>query len=124
MPTNVEVLWATLKAALSAQVPPLCIAKDEPDAFEVSGTKPVMQGKQQVEGHYFASLVPKPKDVRFYFFPIYTHAKEFDALSPDLQKALKGKSCFHIKRLSPEVEAEIEALVHQGLTLYQRDGLV
>jgi hypothetical protein len=124
MPTNVEVLWATLKAALSAQVPPLCIAKDEPDAFEVSGTKPVMQGKQQVEGHYFASLVPKPKDVRFYFFPIYTHAEEFDALSPDLQKALKGKSCFHIKRLSPEVEAEIEALVHQGLTLYQRDGLV
>ena len=100
MPTDVEVLWAPLKAVLLTQVPPLRVAKDEPGTFEVSGSKPVVQGKQKVEGHYFASLVPKPKDVRLYFFPIYTHADEFESLSPNLQKALKGKSCFHIERLS------------------------
>lgn len=124
MPTDVDTLWSTLKAALMIQVPPLHVAKDEPGHFELTGTKPVMQGKQQVDGHYFASLMPKPKDVRFYFFPIYTHPDEFGGLSPDLQKDLKGKSCFHIKRLSPEGETEIHELLRRGVELYQRDGLI
>jgi len=124
MPTDVDTLWATLKAALLTQVPPLRVAKDEPNNFELAGTKPVMQGKQKVDGHYFASLVPKPKDVRFYFFPIYTHANEFGALSPDLQKALKGKSCFHIKQLSPEMEKELHQMLTQGVEIYRREGLV
>ena len=124
MTTTVTTIWETLKAALTAQTPPLRIAKDEPETFEVTGTKPVMQGRQQVEGHDFASLVPKPKDVRLYFFPIYTHPDAFGPLSADLQKALKGKSCFHIKRLTPELEAEIQGMLRQGVAVYQAAGLV
>mgnify|MGYP006269364607 CR=1 FL=1 len=124
MKSEINEIWATLQGALQELTPTLRVSKDEAQNFEVSGTKPVMQGKKQVPGHYFASLVPKPKDVRFYFFPIYTHADEFGPLSAELQKALKGKSCFHFKHLTPEMEAEIQQMLQKGLEIYQRDGLV
>jgi hypothetical protein len=67
--------------------------------------------------------VPKAKDCRLYYFPIYTHKDQF-SLSADLQKALKGKSCFHIKKLSPEMEKEIEEMVRKGINLHCKDGLI
>lgn len=82
-----------------------------------------MQGKQKVDGHYFASLIPKSNDVRLYFFPIYTHADAF-TLSEELKKCLKGKSCFHIKTLSLELETEITEVVRTGVRLYKNDGLI
>ena len=83
-----------------------------------------MQGKQKVDGIYFASVVPKPKDIRLYFFPIYTHAAGFENISEGLQKCLKGKSCFHIKKLSPELESDITAMVKRGVDLYKKDELI
>lgn len=87
------------------------------------GTIPAMQGKQKVDGYYFATVVPKPKDCRLYFFPIYTHAAEFKP-SSELSKMLKGKSCFHIKKLTPEIEEEIAKMVATGVELYKADGLI
>lgn len=95
-----------------------------PGNIEFSGTFQVMQGKQKVDGHYFASVVPKPKDIRFYYFPIYTHVSEFGELSPEMKKCLKGKSCFHVKKLTPELEAEFIELIDHGIKLCKRDGLI
>jgi len=113
-----------LRQLLSRHVPPLRIRVDTPANFEVAGTKPAMQGKQKVEGFYFASVVPKPGDIRFYFFPNYTHPKALPGLSPELQKCLKGKSCFHIKKLTPEMERELATLVKRGVDLYLQDGVI
>jgi len=68
--------------------------------------------------------VPKPKDVRLYFFPIYTHADQFKDLPDNLRKCLKGKSCFHIKKMDVELEQAIRTMVRRGLEIYQQDGLV
>lgn len=124
MKTDLPEIQSTLQDILKAQTPPLRVRTDKPGAFEVAGTKEVMQGKQKVDGFYFASVVPKPKDVRFYFFPIYTHVKDYAPLSDELKKCLKGKSCFHIKKLSPEMEKEIEGLVKKGVELYSKDDLI
>jgi hypothetical protein len=124
MKTEVEDIWNTLASMLKKQVPPLKIRKDTTEVLEVCGTKETMQGKQKVDGFYFASVLPKAKDCRFYFFPIYTHVNEFATLSNEAQKALKGKSCFHIKKLSPELEKEIEDMIKKGVKLYKKDGLI
>ena len=116
-------LYQQLKAILDEQVPPLRIRRSKDDSAEFCGTKERMQGKQKVDGYYFGSLMIKPKDVRFYFFPIYTHADQF-SLSPELQRFLKGKSCFHIKRLDPELETEIRKMVNKGVELYLKDDLI
>jgi hypothetical protein len=66
--------------------------------------------------------MPKPKDVRFYFFPLYTHVDRFK-LSPDLQKMLKGKTCFHIKQLNDDLKEEIRAMIESGVKIFQEQGL-
>ncbi len=112
-----------LRAALMGHCPPLRVAKKSEQGLEVCGTFPVMQGKQKVDGHYFASIVPKPKDIRLYFFPIYTHADQFN-LSPELRKMLKGKSCFHIRKLDDELSSEIASMIDLGIHLYRTDELI
>ncbi|MFK7971444.1 MAG: hypothetical protein AB8F95_13830 [Bacteroidia bacterium] len=109
---------------LKEHVGPLKITSDTNEKFEMSGTIEVMQGKKKVEGHYFSTVIPKPKDVRFYFFPTYTHKEQIGALPEDLQKALKGKSCFHIKKMDDEFETNLKALVKKSVELYQADGLL
>lgn len=124
MKTDLSEIRVALLSVLTRHVPPLKIRTDNDTTFEVAGTKEAMQGKQKVDGFYFASVVPKPGDVRFYFFPNYTHPAAFAGMSEDLKKCLKGKSCFHIKKLSPEMEAEIGDMVRKGVALYQQDGLI
>lgn len=123
MKTSLQEIQDTLKSLLKTQTPPLQIRKDNEGVFEVAGTKETMQGKQKVDGYYFASVIPKPKDIRLYFFPIYTHVSEY-SISPELKKCLKGKSCFHIKKLSPEMEKEIDEMIKKGVELYLKDGVI
>jgi DNA replicative helicase MCM subunit Mcm2 (Cdc46/Mcm family) len=124
MKTDLLIIRESLAGILSASVPPLRITKNSDSVFEVTCTKEAMQGKKKVDGIYFASVVPKPADVRFYFFPIYTHVKAYEKLSNELKKCLKGKSCFHIKKLSPELEKEIDAMVKKGISLYKKENWI
>jgi len=112
-----------LKSLFLENVPPLQVRQDNEQGFEVAGTKKAMQGKQKVSGYYFCSIVPKPKDIRFYFFPIYTDADQFE-LSPELKKMLKGKSCFHIKKLNDELIEEIREMMSKAIKIYQEKDLV
>lgn len=121
---DLAAIRTQLMNILKAQQPVLKIVHDNESKFEVSGTVPTMQGKKKVEGIYFASVIPKPKDVRLYFFPIYTHKEQMPELSPTLQKYLKGKSCFHIKDLDESLEKEISDLVAAGVAAYQKDGML
>lgn len=123
MITEVEEIKNTLQSILKEAIPPLQVRVDTETTFEVAGTKETMQGKQKVDGIYFASVVPKPKDVRLYFFPVYTHVDQIQ-LSDDLRKHLKGKSCFHIKKLSPELVEEIRTMVKKGVELYAADDMI
>ncbi len=121
---SVNEISEFLKACLKKQVPPLRINKEKEDVFEVSGTKSAKQGKQLVDGFYFASVVPKPKDARLYFFPIYTHPEYFESISPELRKCLKGKSCFHFKSLSPKLKSDIQSMIELGVKIYSQENLI
>ena len=121
LPEIQNFLTKTLKRHHSV----LKITVDKPSQFEVIGTISAMQGKQKVEGFYFGSVIPKPKDIRLYFFPMYTHRDQlYESQSDELKKCLKGKSCYHIKKLSPEMQNEIEALIDKAVAIYQKDGLL
>ena len=114
----------TLKDLYKLYVPPLQIRIDNENLFEVAGTRETMQGRQKVDGFYFGSIIHKQKDIRLYYFPIYTHPTKFLWISDDLRKCLKGKSCFHIKQLSIDLENEIKAMIHKGIEIYTNDNLI
>ncbi len=124
MITDLEEIKKSIIASCKAQVPPLRIKNDVIENFELSGRKEVMQGRKMVDGIFFSAVVPKAKDIRLYFFPIYTHADAFSNLSEELRKSLKGKSCFHIKKMSNEMEAEIKEMIKKGVELYKEEGLI
>jgi len=102
----------------------LQIRKDDNTGFEVAGTISTMQGKQKVDGFYFASTIPKAKDCRLYFFPIYTDVEHFENIDPVLRKCLKGKSCFHIKKLDSALQNSIEQMIAKGIAIYQEKGVI
>jgi len=124
MKTDLKEIEGAFKIMLKRLDPSIKIRVDNEKTFEAAGTIPAMQGKQKVDGYYFASVMPKPKDVRLYFFPIYTHTDAFSDVSNELRKCLKGKSCFHVKKLSPELESEFNSMIKKGAELYKKEGLI
>lgn len=122
MKTEISEIRETLKLSLEDFLGPLRVRVDKPSNFEVNGTIEAPQGKKMVQGIYFSSIVPKEKDVRFYFYPAYTHPQEFENLSDRLTKFKKGKSCFHIKYLDEELELEIKQMISKAIDVYRKDG--
>lgn len=124
MTKDLNEIRETLTSILKEHSSVLKVTADTDVKFEVAGTVEAMQGKKKVDGIYFSSVVPKPKDVRFYFFPSYTHKDQLGELPENLKKALKGKSCFHIKYMDDDMESNLKDLVKKSVELYQADGLL
>lgn len=118
---DLDQIQAWLHQSLKSLGAPLQVRKEGEQGLEIAGTKRVMQGKQEVDGFYFASTVRKPKDIRLYFFPIYTDPDLY-SLSADLNKMLKGKSCFHIKKLDEALKAELSDMMERGKKRYEEKG--
>jgi len=72
---------------------------------------------------YFAGLIIQSKWVGFYYMPIYTDTKITDVFKPELLALLKGKSCFRIRELNSDLEAQIEDALEKGYNLYKKKGL-
>ena len=122
MKTEITEIRETLKNTLEGFLGSLKVRVDKPSNFEVNGTIEAPQGKKMVQGIYFSSVVPKEKDVRFYFYPAYTHPEAFDNISDRLKKFKKGKSCFHVKYLDDELENEIKQMISKAIDVYRKDG--
>lgn len=125
MTKDIIEMYSILVETLKTHENVFKIVLDTTDKFEVIGTKTTMQGKKKVDGHYFSTLMQKPKDVRFYFFPAYTHPDEIKPLMNEtVTKFLKGKSCFHIKKMDASLEASIGKMIDRGIDIYQDKGII
>lgn len=64
----------------------------------------------------------KASYVGLYYMPVYTHEAAAGLFGPDLMATLKGKSCFYIKHLTPELRAQITDAFEHGIRMYsERD---
>lgn len=124
MAADLNAIRKTLIDALKAHEGALKVSAETDVKFEVIGTFEIMQGRQKVPGHYVASVIPKPKDIRLYFFPLYTHKDQMGELPEPINKMLKGKTCFHVKKMDADIEAKFKAMIDKGVALYKEDGLI
>lgn len=86
--------------------------------------KPVeINGKKTDEVYLAGGLVQKGY-VGFYFMPIYTVPELKSELHPDLLKSLKGKSCFHLKKMDEEVAQQVKDALKKGYDLYKKKGWI
>ena len=124
MITDKAEIMGELKAILSKQSKNLKVTKDTKKVYELYGTKKVKVFKKEVEGIYFASAVIQGGFTGFYFFPVYTHPHEFNDIPAELKKCLKGKSCFHIKKLDKKLAGQIKTVVRKGYNIYKKAGWI
>lgn len=98
-------------------------AKDRKPGLHLLGKREVSIAGRKAQQTAVVSIVLQKNYVGFYHMPVYSHPQAFK-LSPAMQQALKGKSCFHIKEATPEVLAEVEGLITDGIALYRKEGWI
>ena len=72
---------------------------------------------------YFASVIEQKNFVGFYLMTA-CHPSIKEKLSPSLLKLLKGKSCFHIRQLTPELKRDISDALKVAFEGYRKLGWV
>jgi hypothetical protein len=80
-------------------------------------------GKKTKEAWFAGALVQKGY-VGFYFMPVYTIPEMKSEIQPGLLKCLKGKSCFHIRKMDDEVSRQIKDALKKGYDLYKKKGWI
>jgi hypothetical protein len=97
---------------------------DEEGNFDLWSFKDVeIMGRKRKEV-FFASAVIRKSYVGFYYMPIYTDTDLAEVFEPELLATLKGKSCFHIRKLDPTMREQIEKALRVGYDLYEERGWV
>ena len=121
---ELQPIFNELKPFLARYHPPLRSKRDEPVCYDLWSIKDlVIEGRKRKE-IFFAGLIIQKGYVGFYFMPVYAEPEIWLLFKPELLRLLKGKSCFHIKKLTPELLQQIAEALDQGYRLYQARGWV
>jgi hypothetical protein len=93
-------------------------AKPKP-GYHLYGNNEVSLFGKKPQKTYIAGVIQQKNYVSFYFSPIYSHPNEFKDITPTLKKTLKGKSCFNINKITPQILKELEKLLKRGIGIYK-----
>jgi hypothetical protein len=117
-------IFQILKNILSKYSPPLTEVANTDRQYELISKKPFEFMGVRKPGICFASTKIQGSFVGLYLMHVYMKPECLQDISPRLLKTLKGKTCFHIKKIDEELMKEIEMAVEQGFQGYQRLGLI
>ncbi|MFC1569473.1 DUF1801 domain-containing protein [bacterium] len=123
-PSTLIELYQRLKAILKKFEDPLKSKFDLDSKYDLWSFKTLEIDGRKREEIYFAGLIIQSSYVGFYYMPVYTEPSLKDVFKPELLSLLKGKSCFHIKKLDAELEIQIEEALQIGYQLYQKRGWI
>jgi hypothetical protein len=122
--TDLNEIFNTLKPHLAAYAPPFTPKHDEEGYYDLWSIKDlVIEGRKRSEV-YFGAIIIQKSYVGFYFMPVYVESEMKPVFAPELLKLLKGKSCFHIKKLTPELLEQIKFALSTGFELYKQRGWI
>jgi hypothetical protein len=125
---SLEGVYVELKKILARNAPPfkLCgMSVRNKLSAQLVVTKPVAipgaYGGKPVNVQMAAVILQKGY-VGFYLMCIYMNGKAKKEISPTLLKLLKGKTCFHVKKLDDGLKRDIEAALVAGTKAYRERG--
>ena len=127
MKSNQEELldiFNRLKSLLEIYEDPLESKFDLQGKYDLWSFKDIeLDGRKRKE-MFFASIIIQSTYVGFYYMPIYTDTDLKDVFEPELLTLLKGKSCFHIRKLDKKLEKQIVKALKIGHDLYKERGWI
>jgi hypothetical protein len=127
---SLESVYSDIEKILKRHAPPF-VFKDlgvrNKKSSQITGPKPISipgaYGGKPVY-HPLAAVILQKGYVGFYFMCVYGNAEAKKKLSPELMKLLKGKSCFHLKKLDDGLRADVDAALEFGTKVYRERGWV
>ena len=121
---DLNEIFQVLRTSLQHYQPPLVPKTDSERYYDLWSIKPeVIDGRQRREV-FFAGIIIQKSYVGFYFMPVYAEPDLKTVFQPGLLKLLKGKSCFHIRRLDDALLAQVNDALRIGFELYRKNGWV
>jgi hypothetical protein len=117
-------LFAEVKALIEPYAESLTVRRDDGGYFDLWSEKEVEIAGRRRKNVFFCGLIIQKTYVGFYFMPVYADQGLTAVFGPDLLATRKGKSCFHLKRLTPELKDQIVAALVAGWRLYEERGWV
>ncbi len=117
-------LFKSAKKLLEPYAKRLSVRRDEPGYYDLWSDKEVEIAGRKRKDVFFASLIIQKSYVGFYYMPVYTHQEAREFFGPELLALLKGKSCFYLKELTPEIRRQMTRALKEGFNLYKERGWV
>ncbi len=112
-------VFRPLRAVLKRYEGPLVARLDLESRYDLWSEKPmIVLGKARKE-MFFAGAIIQSTYVGFYCMPVVTSEEAAAFFPPELLRLRKGKSCFHLRKWTPELEAQIAAVLDKGYALYK-----
>ena len=86
--------------------------------------KPVEIAGKKRDELWFAGALVQRGYVGFYFMPVQDASAKKELFKPELLKCLKGKGCFHIKKMDQEIFKQMEEALAKGYRSYKDRGML
>lgn len=125
MKTDLVEIFQTMRAILQPyENMGFNVRVNSENTFDVWSEKNiVIDGRKRNEIHFCTIKINKGY-VGFYFMPYYADEDIRAGFHPELLKLLKGKSCFHVKKLDNALLGQLESALKVGYTLYKKNEWV
>ena len=123
---NKELLeiFSKLKKLLQKYQGPFTPKFDLDSKYDLWSIKDLEIAGRKRKEVFFAGIIIQSSYVGFYFMPVYVNTKLKEVFEPELLSLLKGKSCFHIKKLDTKLERQIKKALKTGFDLYKKRGWI
>lgn len=117
-------IFDQVKTLIKKYEPPFIARSDFDSRYELWSEKDVEIAGRKRKEVYFAGLIIQSNYVGFYYMPVYAETTLKDVFGSELLATLKGKSCFHIKKLDEKLLSQIKKSLEAGFKLYKKRGWV
>ena len=117
-------IFKRLKRILKKYEKPMVPKFDLDSKYDLWSKKDIVIAGRKRKEVYFAGLIIQSSYVGFYYMPVYVKSEMKKVFKPELLGLLKGKSCFHIKKLDSTLEKQIIDALDKGYQLYKNRGWI
>ncbi len=121
---NLPSIFKQLKKILKQYEPPFVVRGNDDTQYHLWSMKNVVIAGRKRTETYFAGLIIQSNYVGFYYMPVYASPELKKVFKKELLSMLKGKSCFHIKKLDKALVKQIRDALEIGYKHYKKRGWV
>ena len=117
-------IFRAIRPLMARYAPPLQPRTDVEGRYELWSPAPVAAPGGKRKDVFFAGLIIQSSYVGFYFMPLAADEDRSSVFEPELLGLLKGKSCFHVRRLDDALLGQVSAALERGRDIWVRRGWI